>query len=63
VYRVLAGKRERKRLLERPRREWVDNIKMDIQDVVWKGMDWSDLAQGTKRLRAVVNAVLNLPLA
>jgi hypothetical protein len=63
VYRVLAGKRERKRLLERPRREWVDNIKTDIQDVVWKGMACSDLAQGRKRSRAVVNAVMNLPFA
>jgi hypothetical protein len=44
MYMVLAGKRERKRPLERPRREWVDNIKNDIQEVVWKGMDWNDLA-------------------
>ena len=62
VYRVLAGKRERKGLLERPRREWVDNIKMDIQNIVWKGMDWSDLAQDRKSSLAVVNAVTNLPL-
>jgi hypothetical protein len=36
---------------------------MDIQEVVWKGMDWNDLAQDRKRSRAVVNAVMNFPFA
>jgi len=45
---------ERKRPLEKPRREWVDHIKMDIQEVVWKGTDWNDLPQDRKWSRAVV---------
>jgi hypothetical protein len=40
VYRVLVGKPEGKRPLERPRRRWEDNIKMDLNDVVYKSMDW-----------------------
>jgi len=40
VYRVLVGKPERKRSLGRPRRRWEDNIKMDLQEVEWWGMDW-----------------------
>jgi hypothetical protein len=36
AYRVLVGKPQRKRLLGRPRRGWEDNIKMDLQEVVWK---------------------------
>jgi hypothetical protein len=63
VYRVLAGKREKKRPLERPRSKWVENIKMDIQEVVWRCMAWNDLTQDRKRSRAVVYAVMNLPFA
>ena len=44
VYRVLVGKPERKRPLERPRRRWVDNIKMDLQEVGCGYMDWIGLA-------------------
>jgi hypothetical protein len=60
VYRVLIGKPERKRPLGRPRRSWEDNIKMDLQEVGCGGMDWIDLAQNRDRLRALVNAVMNL---
>jgi hypothetical protein len=59
VYRVLMGKPERRRPLERPRRRWEDNIKIDLRDV-GKAMDWIDLAQDTDRWRAFVNAVINL---
>jgi len=59
VYRVLVGKPEGKRSLERPRRRWVDNIKMDLQEVECGGMDWIDLAQDRDRCRALVNAVMN----
>jgi len=41
----LVGKPERKRPLGRPRRRWEDNIKMDLQEVGWWGMDWVDLTQ------------------
>jgi hypothetical protein len=48
--------------LGRPRRRWVDNIKMDLREVGWDGRDWIDLAQDSDRWRAYVNAVMNLPV-
>jgi hypothetical protein len=60
VYRILVGKPEGKRPLGRPRRRWVDNIKMDLGEVGWDGVDGIDLAQDRDRLRAYVNAVMNL---
>jgi hypothetical protein len=62
VYRILVGKLEGKRLLERPRcvRRWVDNIKMDLRKLRWVGMDWIDLAQGRDQWRALVKTVMNL---
>jgi len=56
------GKRkpEGKRPLERPRRRWEDNIKMDHQEVRCWGMDWIDLAEDRDSWRALVNAVMNL---
>jgi hypothetical protein len=45
VYRVLVGKPEGKRPLERPKRRWEDNIKMDLQKVGCGGLDWIELAQ------------------
>ena len=59
VYRVLVGKHEGKRPLVRPRRRWVDNIKMDIQEVGCGYMDWIGLAQDRDRWRALVSAVMN----
>ena len=59
VYRVSVGKPEGKRPLEKPRRRWEDNIKMDLQKVVCWGMDWNELAQERDRWRALVNGVLN----
>jgi hypothetical protein len=59
IYRVLVGKPEGKRQLARPRRRWEYNIKMDIQEVGWGGMDWIDLAQDRNRWWDVVNAVMN----
>jgi hypothetical protein len=44
-YRLLVGKPEEKRPLGRPRRRCVDNIKMDLLDIVWSGVDWVGLAQ------------------
>jgi hypothetical protein len=59
VYRVLVGKPERRRPLERPRRRWEDIIKMDLHEVGCGGMDWIELAQDRDRWWALVNAVMN----
>jgi hypothetical protein len=58
--RILVGKPERKRPLGRPRRRWVDSIKIDLREIGWDGMDWIDLAQDRDRWRAHVNTVMNL---
>jgi len=60
VYRVLVGKSEGKRPLGRPRRRWVDNIMMDLQEVGCGYMDWIGLAQDRNRWRTLVSAVMNL---
>jgi hypothetical protein len=59
-YRLLVEKPERKRLLGRPKRRWVHNIRMDLGEVGWSDVDWIGMAQDTNRWRAVVNSVLNL---
>ena len=51
-----------KKPLGRPRHRWDDNIKMDLQDVGWGVMDWVNLAQNRNRLRALVNAIMNIRL-
>jgi hypothetical protein len=60
AYRALVGKHKGRRPLGRPRRRWEDNIKMDLREVGWGGMDWINLAQDMDRWRALVNAVMNL---
>jgi len=60
AYRVLVGKPEGKRPLGRPRRRWVDNIKMDLQEVGCEYVDWIGLAQDRDRWRTLVSAVMNL---
>jgi hypothetical protein len=60
AYRALVGKPEGRRPLGRPRRRWEDNVKMDLREVGWGGMDWISLAQDRDRWRALVNAVMNL---
>jgi len=60
VYRVLVGKPEGKKPLGRPRRRWVDNIRMDLQGVGYGYMDWIGLTQNRDRWRTLVNAVMNL---
>ena len=60
VYRVLLGKPEGKRPHERRKHRWEDNIMMDLQVVGCGGMDWIELAQDRDRLRAFVNAVMNI---
>jgi hypothetical protein len=58
--RLLVGKPEGKRPLGRPRRRWVDNIKMDLLEIGWGGLDWIGLAQDRDKWRALVNVVMNL---
>ena len=60
VYRVLVGKPEGRRPLGRPRLRWVDNIRMDLQEVGCGYMDWIGLAQDGDRRRTLVSAVMNL---
>jgi hypothetical protein len=60
AYRILVGKPVGKRPLARPRRRWEDNIKMDLRDIGWSGMDWADLAQDRDQWRTLVNTEMNL---
>jgi len=60
AYRVLVGKPEGRRPLGRPRHRWVDNIRMDLQEVGCGYMDWIVLAQDRESWRTPVSAVMNL---
>jgi hypothetical protein len=60
AYRILVGKPEGKRPLGRPRRRWVDNIRMDLREIGWDDVDWIDLAQDRDQWRALVSTVMNL---
>ena len=60
VYSVLVGKPEGKRPLGRPMRRWVDNIRMDLQEMGFGYVDWIGLAQDRDRCRTLVSAVMNL---
>jgi hypothetical protein len=60
AYRLFVGKPEEKRPLGRPRRKWVDNIRMDLGEVGWSDVDWIGLAQDRDKWRALMNSVLNL---
>jgi hypothetical protein len=60
AYGLLVGKPERSRPLGRPRRRWVDDIRIDVVEVGWGDVDWIGLAQDKDRWRALVNSVLNL---
>jgi hypothetical protein len=60
VYRLLVGKSEGKRPLGRPRRMWIDNIKMDLLEIGLNVVDWIGLAQDRYSWRALASSVLNL---
>jgi hypothetical protein len=60
AYRIFVGKPEGKRPPGSPRCRWVDNIKMDLRETGWGGMEWIDLAQDRDQWRALVNTVMNL---
>jgi hypothetical protein len=60
AYRLLVGEPEGRRPLGRPRRRWLDNIRMVLVEVRWGDVDWIGLAQDRDRWRALVNSVLNL---
>jgi hypothetical protein len=60
TYRLLVGKGEGKRPLGRPRRRWMDNIRMNIGEVGWGDVDWIGRAHDWNRWRALVNLVMNL---
>jgi hypothetical protein len=60
AYRILVGEPEGKRPLGRPRCRWVDNIKMDLREIGWDGVDWIELAQDIYQWWALMNMVMNL---
>jgi hypothetical protein len=60
TFRILVRMPEENRPLGRPRRRWVDNIKMDLREIGWHGVDWIDRAQDRDQWRALVNTGLNL---
>jgi hypothetical protein len=62
TYRILVGKRERKRPVGRPRRRYTGNIKIELREIGWDGMDWIDLAQSRDQWRAPLNTAMNLPV-
>jgi hypothetical protein len=60
AYRLLVGKPDGRRPLGRPRRRWLDNIKMDLVEVGWNHVDWIGLTQNRDRWGGLMNSVLNL---
>jgi hypothetical protein len=60
AYRILVGKPEGKRPLGRPRRTWMDNIKIYFREVGWGDMEWIDLAHDRDQWRVLVNTIRNL---
>jgi hypothetical protein len=59
-YRILVAKPEGKRPLGRPRRRWLDNIKIDLREIGWDRVDWIELAQDRDQWRALVNTIMNV---
>jgi hypothetical protein len=59
---ILVGNLEGKRSLGRSMRRWEDNIKMDLREIGWKGVDWIHLAQDRDQRRNLVYTLMNLPV-
>jgi hypothetical protein len=57
---ILVGKPKGKRPLGRPRHRWEDNIRMDLREIGWEGVDWMHLDQDSDQWQALVNIVRNL---
>jgi len=57
--RVLVDRTGGKRLFRRPRHRWKENIKMDLQEVGWAGIDWIVHAEYVERWQVLVNVVVN----
>jgi len=60
AYEILMGKSEGKKPLRRPRHTWVDNIRLDLREIGWEGVDWMHLTQDRGQWRASVNTLMNL---
>jgi hypothetical protein len=60
AYRILMGNPEGKRPLGRPRRRWMNNVRMDLGEIGWDDINWVDVAQERDQWRAIVSTVLNL---
>jgi hypothetical protein len=60
AYTILVGKPEGKTPLGTQRCRWLDNIKMDLREIRWNGMDWIYLAQDRGQWRALLRTVMNL---
>jgi hypothetical protein len=60
AYRILLGKPEGRRRVGSSIRRWVHNIKMDLREIGWDGMDWSDLGQDCNQWKALVNVIMYL---
>jgi hypothetical protein len=60
AYKILVGKLEGNRSLGRPRHRWEDNIRADLNEIGWEGVDWIHLAQDRDWWRALVNMVMNV---
>jgi hypothetical protein len=63
AYNVLVGKPKGNRPLERPRRRWQDNIRMDVREIEWESVDWIYLAQDRDRCWTVLNTVMKFWVA
>jgi len=61
AFRILIGKAEGRKLLERPNRRWEDNIRRDLREIGWEIVDWMRLTQDRDQWQTLVNTVVNPP--